>query len=801
MRLSEILRPGDSRFLGAFAALFIVLGLAYSTLTPIFEHSDETLHYPYVKHLADGRGLPVGKPGQLWGQEGTQPPLYYALAAALTFWIDSDNLPDLLQPNPHWLFADARAVINDNQNLVLHGPRDAFPYRRAALAIHLSRWLSLFFGLVTVICAFLIARYFFPANLPLTLSATALAAFTPQFIRVSVTVSNDSLSAALASLTVLLALKFTTPRNWISPTKYPTSLVTRHSSLVLRHSSFVTHHSSLLPPLTLGLLSGLALLTKLSSLTTFFLAAFIIFWRVFFTGETHQQPFQKMARWILIIAAITGALTGWWFVRNFRLYGEWLAIGTHLRLAGGHNPITLSEVWALRPEIERAYWATFGWGQIRPPEWVFQLLRWFARIGLVGLGLAMFARLIQGDRKRPLPFNTQNINFEQVIFLLFWAGLNLSLYFRWAMSVGSVSHTRLIFPAITAISILLALGWHAFIPRPLEAWFSGLLGVGLVTLNIYSLGWLIYPAFTPQERAERITNEINVTFLGSLKVIGGSIYAGLPAANLPPNDERQRTNVAQAGDVVTIQAQWQVLAPLDKNYSVAAVLLAPGGRVLAQRETYPGLGLHPTLYLTTGDTFTDHIPLPLTANISEPMVARAVVSLFDVDSPTRAGFPALDTAGQEVRPVVGQIKIVPKEWPRYQPDHPVNVNFAESIKLIGYDFKSQNSKPGTQNSKLKTITFYWQSQAPVNEDYNLFIHLLDAEGNIIAQADAPPTGNAYPTGWWSPGETIADTHILPNEPEATHIRLGIYSLASGRRLPVNASTLPNQIDSVEIVLP
>ncbi len=84
-------------FLWFFAAVFLLLGLGYSSLTPVFENSDETLHYPFVKHLADGQGLPVATPGQLWNQEGTQPPLYYALVAASTFWLNTDNLSELLQ--------------------------------------------------------------------------------------------------------------------------------------------------------------------------------------------------------------------------------------------------------------------------------------------------------------------------------------------------------------------------------------------------------------------------------------------------------------------------------------------------------------------------------------------------------------------------------------------------------------------------------------------------------------------------------------------------------------------------------
>ena len=73
--------------------LFTVLAGAYSIITPMFEAPDELHHYFYVKHLADGNTLPIQDPAveSLWAQEGSQPPLYYALAALATSWIDTSD--------------------------------------------------------------------------------------------------------------------------------------------------------------------------------------------------------------------------------------------------------------------------------------------------------------------------------------------------------------------------------------------------------------------------------------------------------------------------------------------------------------------------------------------------------------------------------------------------------------------------------------------------------------------------------------------------------------------------------------
>ncbi len=760
------------QFLWVFGGLFIILGLGYDTFTPVFENSDETLHYPFVKHVADGKGLPLATPGQLWNQEGTQPPLYYAIVAATTFWLDTDNLPELLQRNPHWLFTEVRALINDNQNMVLHGPMDAFPYHRTALAVHIGRWWSLFFGLLTVMATFMLARTLFPHNLPLTLTATALTALNPQFIRVSATVSNDSLSAALTTLAVFLAFKFTEPRQ------------------TGRGAGGQGGRGEVFSaPLLLGLLTGLAVLTKLSSLTTFLVVALIIFLRLFWISEVHEAPLQTTLHWLFIIGAVMMVLSGWWFARNFHLYGEWFATDTHLNLAG-RNDISLAQVWALRAEAERAYWATFGWGQIRPPEWVYQLLFWLTRIGLAGLALALLAKLVQGHKTRPLPLNLAEIHFAKIFVLVLWAALNLMLYGRWVMEVGSVSHTRLVFPAIGAVSLLVALGWHALWPRRLGGWFSAAVIISFLILNIYSLGWLLYPAFNPTNWVNEPTTSLrDATFLDSLKLVGGGVATS--SAEAPPT--------ASQGDLVMVKARWQTLAPPSKNYSVSAVLLAPDGSVLAHRETYPGLGLRPTRYLHPGDSFLDIYPLKLEADVSEPLVARATVNLFDFDSETRTGFPAVDANGNEITPIVGQVKITPKTWPVYQPTYTSRVNFADAIELVGYDLHGGRGEGQKNGSTF--LNLYWQSLNPVDKDYIVFIHLLDAGGQVIFQADSPPTGNSYPTRWWSPGEIIADRRGLPATPGAVTLRLGLYDLDTVQRLPIIDSALPQQDNSVEISLP
>jgi len=740
-----------------FTSLFILLGLGYSTLTPIFEQSDETLHYPVVKHLADGNRLPIARPGELWNQEGTQPPLYYAIVAATTFWINSDNLPDHLQQNPHWLFTEIRTTINDNQNRVVHGPQDIFPYRNTALAIHFGRWWSLLFGALTVICAIGVAYHFFGDDRARLITAITLVALNPQFIRVSATVSNDSLSALLTTLAVLVTFML-----YGTGSTESTKLGANFS---VNGQSAIHQLPPIAKPILLGIICGLAILTKLSSLSTIILVGVIIVAYAIFDRHSLQATIRDLT----LLGLTTILITGWWFYRNYALYGEWFATDIHLNLAG-RGYISPVEIWELRAEVLRAYWGTFGWGQIRLPEVSYQLFFWFTAIGLIGVLVAI--------SKTGREFKSLKSLFPS-LFLLFWVAINLALYIRWVMEVGSVSHTRLMFPAIAAISVLLAMGWHTFIPNRLGIWFaSGVILIFLLT-NLYSL-YLIQQAFTPNQIKQANHQPLEATFLDSLTIKSGSLLTD---------------QVYQPGDTVIAEVMWDVKQPVSMAYSVALVMLAPDGTVLGHRETYPGLGLRPTQYLHSKQSFVDRYSLTIEAAVTEPLVAQLSLGLFDYHTPDRVGIPAFDTAGNQIMPIIGQVKVIPTVWPMYQPKQQTEVDFGGVIALWGYNLDSCQQTPSAC-----TLTLYWQSLASVTTNYVVFVHILNEQGEVIDGIDAPPTNNVYPTSWWATGETIADHRPLSLPPEAIALRLGLYDLETGQRLPVVTSVLPSEDDGVILLL-
>jgi hypothetical protein len=85
------------------------------------------------------------------------------------------------------------------------------------------------------------------------------------------------------------------------------------------------------------------------------------------------------------------------------------------------------------------------------------------------------------------------------------------------------------------------------------------------------------------------------------------------------------------------------------------------------------------------------------------------------------------------------------------------------------------------------LTLFWQREGIVNQDYHLFIHIVDNNDQIIAQLDGPPISPEYPTYEWQEGLLLPDPHALslPSDisPGTYRLFIGLYEWPSLTRLP------------------
>jgi 4-amino-4-deoxy-L-arabinose transferase-like glycosyltransferase len=103
---------------------------------------------------------------------------------------------------------------------------------------------------------------------------------------------------------------------------------------------------------------------------------------------------------------------------------------------------------------------------------------------------------------------------------------------------------------------------------------------------------------------------------------------------------------------------------------------------------------------------------------------------------------------------------------RPQPQHSVDHSWDGQIGLLGWS--------EAVDGQNLAITLFWQAQADMAMDYTAYIHLLDANGQLVAQLDRQPDG--YPTGDWRPGEIILDVFVVEMPPGEYRLQTGFYYL-------------------------
>jgi hypothetical protein len=188
----------------------------------------------------------------------------------------------------------------------------------------------------------------------------------------------------------------------------------------------------------------------------------------------------------------------------------------------------------------------------------------------------------------------------------------------------------------------------------------------------------------------------------------------------------------------------------------------------------------PTTRWWPGEVVSDTVSVPVDAGVLPPAVLQLDVGLVNVD--TLRVLPVFNEDGQEVPRSVTRVKVLPPSWPDLAEVKRLAYVFNESMALAGARIEETSVAPG----ETLSLQLYWSALVPVNEDYTVFVHLLDGAGDLVAQGDGPPAGGRYPTSAWSPGEVVLDTHMLqvPNELASGRYTLvaGLYRVSDGTRL-------------------
>ena len=519
-------------------AVFFLVGLIYLYAAPNFEASDTVQHIGMIKWIAERGELPLQSADHdnLYGQEASQPPLYYLLMAAVWNAFDTSDFEARYLPSPFTVVGDPLRL--GNRNLVIY--KQVYPpdLRGSSLALYVIRLLGLGMGALTVGAVLQSARVVAPDRRGVWLLAGALTAFNPQFLFISASVSNDNLVNMLAALLA-----------W--------------QMLVMLRDGFQGRRG-----LLLALLIALAALTKLSGLVVGLVVMLAAVWRLY--RERDGRGFALLAAATLLFSLV---IAGWWYLRNLMLYGELFGTATMLDYFGRRSispwQLFLSEFKGLRV----SYWAVFGAFNIVVGDAFYALMDALSLLGAGGL-VASAAR-----RRRDRALMTA-LGF---LALLLVAG---AVMLTWWSTQTWASTGRLLFPYITSVSLLLALGLSALRISPL------VFALPLFAFSVAAPLITILPNYDHPPALARLPTSAAVADArwGDIRLTGYEL----------PGPRSW-----SAGDEIPVTLYWRSRDHSPLAYALVLSLIDAQGEVIAGFETWPGWGTMPHPWMQLDSDYRD----------------------------------------------------------------------------------------------------------------------------------------------------------------------------------------------------
>jgi len=236
----------------------------------------------------------------------------------------------------------------------------------------------------------------------------------------------------------------------------------------------------------------------------------------------------------------------------------------------------------------------------------------------------------------------------------------------------------------------------------------------------------------------------------------------------------------QPGDAVHVTLFLQTREPVTESFQTVVGVVSPqDGVAWAQRNMITPRDV-PVDWWQTGQVVAEQFVLTTTADI--PIGAYELnVSVAAPDSKSLLPMYRRDDTAPLDRVTLGYV-VVPWQG-GLDAAKQAGAKLGEQVSLVGYEAPGSVS-PGTGLD----VTLYWEPLQPPDDDYVVFVHLLGADGQLVASHDGPPMEGRYPTQAWLPGDIVPDVHPMvldPNIPAGTyHLQVGMYRWPSMERLPV-----------------
>ena len=394
---------------------FLILAATYSANTPFFETPDEGSHFLYVHNLLETGELPIIEDRDVVFASGFterhHPPLYYYLASLLIRFTNRDDLDTYRITNP---FAAAGVLQPDNVNGYLHPWRA--PTGDSLLALQLGRLVSITLSAGTVWLVYDMTRQAFKRT-DVALFAMLLAASVPTFLFISGGMNNDN----LVTFVYTAGLAWLRTRTW--------------------NAQQISYRAIAL----LGWLLGAVALSKLNGVNLFG----IVYLALIIGAMRGRFGWRNVIEAIGISLALATLIAGWWYLRNFVLYGDFLAVEAAESIWGrGALPTEWSPILGEAWGVWVSFWLVLGKFNVAGPEWFYRYVTVLTVFGVLGMMRVWWTK----------PHWRPHINIWLASFLLVAASLAVT-----TRSINA-SQGRVMFPGLGPLAVFIAgglfLGWR-----------------------------------------------------------------------------------------------------------------------------------------------------------------------------------------------------------------------------------------------------------------------------------------------------------------------------------------------------
>ncbi len=259
----------------------------------------------------------------------------------------------------------------------------------------------------------------------------------------------------------------------------------------------------------------------------------------------------------------------------------------------------------------------------------------------------------------------------------------------------------------------------------------------------------------------------------------------LPLSGLSAGQYRLELNLI----ATTLNLPAEVSAQLEKPFALSEVALSQDVPAASQPQIWrqglaldssQTLGYRETILVNLSNDLSDqpiHIVGPLNTDYQQTYSLTRQLNktvLFSVGADWPTGDYQLQI-GSEGQLFTSEPFHVIDRWERqfYEPPitQRVEANFANRIKLIGYDLQANRAAPGGGIP----ITLYWQGLDWMGTNYTMFAKLLSTDQIVHGGRDRLPQ-EGYSTLYWAPGEVIPDSFGVPVNDDAPD---GIYTVSVG----------------------